>query len=990
MQLPDPPANATPPRDPSMPPPGREREWDRLTDRLVDALRGRGGVITLSGEAGVGKTTLATALASAARRQGAVVLVGGCYDLALTPSYGPWSEAVRSNRSDDVAPPPSAVVTDGSDDGSTMLTTSRLEVFEQVGAWLATIAARQPVVVILEDVQWADAASLDLVRFIGRHLTRLPVLLVITWRDGEGWSPAPFTRILPAIIRETQPLRLELQRLGTAGVRDLIAERYRLADDDLDALAGWIQRSAEGNPFFTGEVLLALEQAGALKPDGDHWSFSPPTSIAVPPLVRHVIEQRLALLPATTQVLLEYAAIIGQDVPLSLLQAASDATDDDLVGMMDDALASQIVTETASDDDQLHFRHALMRETLYQRQNALRRRARHRRIAETLLAAATPAPVAVAHHLRAAHDPRAIEWLVRAGEASLAHYAPHDAVAFLTQATDVATRCGGALPMSALRTRGQAWEMVGDVVRARADYEEVLRASRAMGDRRAEWQALLDLGSLWAERDYRRAGEAFHRALALAREDLDETAVADSLNAVGNWHVNNEEPHRAITCHEDALALFTRLSDRHRIAATGDLLALARYVAGDVRGAAQDYARVVALLDELGERQLLVSALTNWSTTGGNFETDAVVTADGAMDHWFGLNARANTIAREIGWAAGQSYAQIQAGAIRAARGQMGDALRLAGAGMAIAERIGHQQWIVCGHVALGRMYSDVFDLEQARDHLEAAYVQAQTIASPYWTALAAAELAMLLIEDGDLDRAAAIAEAGLSGYQHVQSTGQRRCRLAWAWLMLARGEAEQALETTSHLVVTAPHAAGPRSLPWLALVRGQALHVLGRLNEAEEEHRAARRGALDRDDRHLLWRVDVALGHLLHDTGRIDEARSTFDRALTMVDDLALTLPTDDLRRSFRRGVDARLPRTSILPKATPDAIGLSPREIDVLRLVAVGLTDADVGEQLSISRRTVGRHLESIYNKLGVGSRTAAASVAYEHGLIDRSTNG
>jgi len=917
-----------------------------------------------------------------AHRSGAVVLAGGCYDLTITPPYGPWVEAVDGYLPTQGMPhPPKAL-----SNASTVARASSHEIFEQVHAWLADVGSRQPVVVILEDLHWADAATVDLLRFVGRRIARLPLLLVATWRDDDTIGHAPLYHILPTMIREMRPLRIELQRLPLSGMRDLVAHHYRLLDEDHHALSEWVQRYAEGNPFVAGEVFLALERIGSLQLVRDIWHFSPPTDFSVPPLLRQVIEQRIACMSETTQLMLEHAAVVGQDVPLSLLQASCAASDDDLSIMMDEAITGHILTEETARGEMLHFRHALVRETLYQRQNAFRRRVRHRRIADILLGEANPLAASLGYHLQAAHDPRAVEWLVRAGEQSLALYAPRDAITFLTRAQEAAARSGDRLPPHALCTRARAWEMVGDFARARQDYDDALRAARDKRDDYAEWQALLNLGALWAERDYGRAGEAFHEALTLARQHLDGVAIARSLNAVGNWHLNHEEPHQALDFHQDAFAIFTKLGDRHGIAASLDLLALARYVAGDVQTAARDYERVVALLEEIDDRPLLASALTNWSTAGGYFETDAVVTAEGPLDVWLDRNTRASEIARDIGWSAGLAYALIQGGAILAHRGHMIEALHLAGEGLALAERIGHRQWTVCGHVALGRMHADVLDVDRARTHLEVALDQARAIASPLWVALSSAELASLLTDAGDLDRAREVLRAGHDLDQPAITTSQRRCHLASANLLLAQGQSEQALCIIDRLLQRAPNAVSARSIPWLGLAHGQTLRILGRVVETEEVYRAARLGAIDRGYRPLLWRIDLARGHLLDDAGRVNEARSAFGHALTVVEEIAVTLPTEDQRMIFRRGVEERFPRAATSSKSRPTPMGLSPREVEVLCLVATGLTDAEVGERLSISRRTVGRHLESIYTKLGVGSRTAAAAVAYEHGLIDR----
>jgi DNA-binding CsgD family transcriptional regulator len=191
-------------------------------------------------------------------------------------------------------------------------------------------------------------------------------------------------------------------------------------------------------------------------------------------------------------------------------------------------------------------------------------------------------------------------------------------------------------------------------------------------------------------------------------------------------------------------------------------------------------------------------------------------------------------------------------------------------------------------------------------------------------------------------------------------------------------------LTAIDSLIASAPNGAGPRSLPWLALARGDALMLLDRFEEAESAYDAARVGAVVCGFAHLSWRAERALAQLWRGVGRVADAEGALDRALTAVREIAETIAAADERAAYLSRVDVTFPADRTLPAVTAVPGGLSPREVEVLRLVAQGLTDAQVGERLAISRRTVGRHLESVYNKLGVGSRTAAVAFAFEHDLV------
>ena len=160
------------------------------------------------------------------------------------------------------------------------------------------------------------------------------------------------------------------------------------------------------------------------------------------------------------------------------------------------------------------------------------------------------------HFFEAGVWEKALEYGQRAGEQAQALYAPQAAIEHFTRALDAARQLSLTPPVSLYRARGLAYETLGDFERARADHETALQLAHQAADRHAEWQALIDLGFLWAGRDYAQAGDYYQQALALARTMDDPATVAHSLNRLGNWYLNAEQPHEALRCHQEALATF--------------------------------------------------------------------------------------------------------------------------------------------------------------------------------------------------------------------------------------------------------------------------------------------------------------------------------------------------------------------------------------------------------------------------------------------------
>lgn len=412
---------------------GRERELQTVRAALDAARTGRGALVLIGGEAGIGKTALAEAALREAADADCAVLAGRCFDLAETPPYGPWIDLFAHYAPSPAAPPPPGPFARR---GTVGAVPSPLALFVAVEDFLTALAARQPAVVLLEDLHWADPASLELLRFLARALTAAPLLVLATYRSDEPMRAHPLYALLPHLAHEAGVGHLTLGPLDDAAVRALVDARFGLGGDDAGRLVAYLQRRAEGNALFVGELLRVVREAGLLARRDGGWALGDLTGAPVPALLRQVIDARVARLPAETQRLLVTAAVVGQDIPLPLLAAVADADEDAVLDAVEQASGTRLV-EPTPDGARVRFAHALIREALYEGCPLSRRARLHRRAADALLAQPHPDPDALVHHLRRARDSRLGRWLCEAG-----------ARAFLAsaQATAVA-RYGEALPL---------------------------------------------------------------------------------------------------------------------------------------------------------------------------------------------------------------------------------------------------------------------------------------------------------------------------------------------------------------------------------------------------------------------------------------------------------------------------------------------------------------------------------------------------------------
>lgn len=291
------------------------------------------------------------------------------------------------------------------------------EFFAVFERFLTDTSLVHPLLLLLEDFHWVDQDSLALLCVLARTVASRRLLLVLTFRDDELRRGHPLAQALPTLVREESTYRLPLARLTPKATEDLV-QRYTLSASDKAALADYVYRLAEGNPFFSGEIMRALEEAGAICQEDGHWHVTNLERVQVPALVRQVIESRLGRLGDERVHLLQVAAVIGHEIPVDLWVTVSGADEDVLSDTLERAAEARVVEELPGGAS-FRFTHALIRETLYESLVSLRRRRWHRAVATALLTARRPDPYTIAYHFQQAGDERAYEWLTRAARRAM-------------------------------------------------------------------------------------------------------------------------------------------------------------------------------------------------------------------------------------------------------------------------------------------------------------------------------------------------------------------------------------------------------------------------------------------------------------------------------------------------------------------------------------------------------------------------------------------
>lgn len=489
---------------------GRAGPRDHLVSALkaVNAAEGARTVM-VSGEAGVGKSTLTSSFARDAYAEGALVLYGRC-DEELAVPYRPFVEAfdqyfaqvdgptlsamgpslleplarlvpVLSGR---LAEPPEPITGDPD--------TERWILFGAVVALIELASKSAPVILILDDVHWADSPSLQLLRHLTANLSGR-ALIVATHRDSGLSASHPLTELLAALSREQACTRLTLTGLDDGEVVSLVeAAAGHDLDEDGIGLAHALSRETDGNPFFVSEVLRHLVETRAVVQDGDgRWIITTELSDAgLPVSVLQVIGSRVARLGSEAERILAAAAVLGQEFEVDIVCSVTACSEDSVLDVLEAAASSALVDEVRTAPGRFRFAHALIQHTLYESLGATRRARLHRSAAEVMEAriGAAPGPRAgeLARHWLSATGPsdvaKAVAFSRLAAEEALRALAPAEAVRWFGEALQL---LAGA-PDEGERSRclaglGEAQRQLGDPA-FRGTLLEASRLAQSLGD----------------------------------------------------------------------------------------------------------------------------------------------------------------------------------------------------------------------------------------------------------------------------------------------------------------------------------------------------------------------------------------------------------------------------------------------------------------------------------------------------------------------------
>lgn len=943
---------------------GRRAERERLGDAVRRARLGSGSLVLLTGEAGVGKTRLAGQLAEDAGRQ---MLFGRASRGAAVP-YGPIVAAFRSYlrlNPDGLAgcgplQPHLALILPELGEPAPLSDPATL--LEAVRCAFAHLAREEQVLVVLDDLQWSDEATLELLPALAESLGELALLMIAVYRSDGLPRDHMLRRIRHELRRAGRLDELTLSPLEPTETAQLLVEIFE--QTPAPSLVRTIHDRTQGVPFFVEELARALLVTNALAAGRRGLELAMGGEVTVPDTVRDAVLVSASELSEEARTAAAAAAVAGESFDLTLVGDIASAPG------LGELIERGLVTEAGPGVGA--FRHALTREALYNDVPWLERRALHRRLAGALEASGAASIEVATHWLGAREATRAREALLRAAKESRTLHAYRDAARAGREALELWPEGEQEeRRIQTLESYAGSAELSGELAEAARAWREIcgIRADRGAGEELAEAERMLAaVYDLKGDREAaftarRAAAEAFAAAGRAAEAAVERLAMANYLRSGANYSAAIELAQAAATEAE----LAERLDLRAR--ALG-LEGVARAKLGDFEGGLDTVRAGLALaLDhdltpvaaELYQRLSLVL-----------YDTADYRRAQEVLDSALELCRASGEVGTEVACVTCMVYVLRECG-------EWAEALRL---GRELISS-GTAVWVAEG--LIGVIYGYQGKLSSARRLLSSSFGTASRLGHYNMSVDITAGLAWVAAAQGADDEATEQCRALLARWESSEDHHYAVRGLRWgAGFFARRGDLGGAHACAEALARIASNTGRAEALAALAHAIGETALANGEPETAAEQLGQAVELQRSLDVPYELAEIELRAGVALAAAGERDLALERLGDAYRRARKLgARPLAADAAQEVAALGesVVRRLGR-----RAAADAAegGLSRRELEVVRFVATGRTNREIAHELFLSPRTVDMHLRNIFRKLDCRSRVAAAQRAGDLGLL------
>jgi DNA-binding CsgD family transcriptional regulator len=997
---------------------GRSAELALLSKTIDNAAKGGARAVFIVGEGGIGKTRLAAAAAELAAKRGWKVVLGRAYPVETGVPYALFSDALvplvnaldpaalsvltRGTAADFSYLFPSLTGSTARDRTSSGADASEIKarLLWSFTQFLARLSAKQPLFVMLENLQWADASSLELFHFVARQIEGKKILLLGTYNEAERDSNAVLRSTEQSLRRLDALTVLKLGPLTQPDVQDIVHQMFGVDGNTTRHFSAMLHDWTRGNPFFIEETLKSLSESGALAWKDGRWTGWEMENFRLPSTIRDAIQARLDLLSVNARTLANLAAVIGIRAPHDTLAKVSGLSESDMIAGLDELLAQRILEETGTVEAiRYDFTHPLLQQVLYSDLGQAKARLLHATVAEaleTLYGESAPAHAdELALHFARARSRslanKAVKYLDAAGHAALEKYANREAANYLTAALDHLDNepaLADSPRYEILTTLARTRQRLGEYDAALGLWKRARKEVIERGARRelADIEHRMGLACYWSGK-YADALSHYEAGLAEAKDAAPATTVRLRLakgiafQDLGRLMEAQAEVERALASaaaigvENDAL-----LSRAHRA-----LLLLYTWT-GPLELALEHGTQAIVRAEAAGQSML------EWTAHWGMALLAGILgDAKEFMKHIAASDKLSDQMHSPLLplWSA-ELFVEYSS-----ATGDWDAALEVGERTIALATTFNQRMLLPRLYVWTGLIYLWRGSDEKAKKYFDLAWE------------LAGGEEAGSLDGAGDrpLDVPSIVpAHLGLASYYLAKGDPAEAVRIGEAGLAIA--------DRTGYVVW---------SLQWLLPVVGEAALTARDFDRAASHSARMRRDAgrlhhrlglayADGCDGLLAWfrdgdprraidllrssadqleaipfppqaaRVRRRLAGALMEVGDREEGKRELRKAHAVLARLGATEELSGTREEMReRGVRPP-PKTS-----TSGAAGLTGREIEIARMVAARKSNKQIGEALHISSRTASTHLSNIFLKLGVGSRGELADFARQNGLLD-----
>jgi len=564
---------------------GRKREldeikslWREILSWTLTRAEMTPNVLVISGETGVGKTPLVIEVRTLAELSGARILQSNCYARTSAP-YAPITQVMRilqpiptdlpaSVLAEALAQAPALEFQNAASSPTPFKipVTSQAEqqrLFEKVYRLFEELAGQGPILLIIEDVHWADAGTLMLLHYLARRSrnSALRLMIGVTYRASELSISPPLRAFLLDLNQERLAHTVALEPFTRDQTRELLATMFMqdIEDDLLDAIYG----VTEGNLFFIEEICKALIEDGRLTCSSSGWKFKGLGELSLPQSVRMALQMRVSRLPEQAQEILRLAAMIGREFDFEILNNSTDLDEELLIDALEQAESAQLITEVRSDNrvrvgetERFAFAHTLIPETLRQDISSLRRRRIHRRLASTIEELQPDDFESLAFHFAQGGElEKARLYNIQAGERARKLYANEDAICFFTEALRL-TPDHDPQRFQALAAREQVYDLLAIRDEQRTDIDAMLDLAEYSDDDALRCDALLALADFYLDTEHSQARQPALQAIEIARKLDDSLREARGLRCLGYSAWLRNDHHESFSALEQAVIRF--------------------------------------------------------------------------------------------------------------------------------------------------------------------------------------------------------------------------------------------------------------------------------------------------------------------------------------------------------------------------------------------------------------------------------------------------